>query len=71
MFRFKKFYLNQREYAKICSEISDEYFVKYIGKNIAIHRSVGIDNKYYWYYFEIHGFNDYNIYMREEKSKED
>ena len=71
MFRFKTFYLNHREYAKVRSEINDNYFGKYIGKKVAIHRSVGIDNKYYWYYFEIFGFNEYNIYKREERSKED
>ena len=71
MFMYKTFYLNYREYAKIRSEINNDYFVKYIGKKVAIHQSVGIDNKYYWYYFEIDGFNEYNIYMREEKSEEE
>ena len=26
-----------------------------------VHYSVGIDNHYYAYFFENHGFNDYNI----------
>jgi hypothetical protein len=53
------------EYAKICSEINTNY-AKYNGMAFAVHASYGVDNKAYWYYFENHGYNDYNIYMRIE-----
>ena len=33
----------------------------YRDKPYPIHYSVGIDNHYYVYFFENHGFNDYNI----------
>ena len=29
-----------------------------------LHTSFGIDGKVYVYWFENHGFNDYNIFMR-------
>lgn len=62
-FIYNTFILNHRELAKIYSEINTNYG-KYEGRPFAIHASYGIDNKAYWYYFENHGFNDYNIYMR-------
>lgn len=64
-YRFETFYLNAAEYSKIVSEINTNY-EKYRGKRIAIHMSYGIDNRAYWYYFENHGFNRYNIYMKVE-----
>ena len=57
------FILDKRELAKICSEINSNYR-KYEGNAIATHLSYGIDNKAYIYYFENHGFDNYNIYMR-------
>lgn len=63
-FRYRTFVLSSAEYAKICSEINTIYYGKYEGKTLAIHMSYGIDNKAYWYYFENHGYNNYNIYMR-------
>jgi len=62
-FIFNRFILNPSEYAKICSEINTNYN-KYDGKPFAIHMSYGTDAAAYWYYFENHGYNDYNIYMR-------
>ena len=44
----------------------DSFYEKYVGKPFAIHLSYGIDNRAYWYYFENHGFDNYNIYMRVE-----
>lgn len=64
MFKFKTFYLNYMEYAKINSEINSCYYDKYVGKKMAVHKSLGIDNRYYYYYFEIDEYDDYNIYMR-------
>ena len=50
--------LTKEEYAKIVSEINTNY-KKYEGKGIFVHRSVGPDNKYYLYFFENRGFDDY------------
>ena len=58
------FWLEQKEYAKICSEINTIYETQYRGKRIAAHTSFGIDGKAYVYWFENHGFNDYNIFSR-------
>ena len=52
--------LSKKEYAKIISEINTNYNL-YANKRYAVHYSVGIDNRYYVYFFENHGFNDYNI----------
>jgi hypothetical protein len=54
--------LDRAEYAKICREINTNYS-KYEGKTYAVHISYGIDNKPYWYYFENHGYDNYNIYI--------
>jgi hypothetical protein len=62
-FIYNTFVLNKAEYAKIYSEINTNY-AKYEGMAFAIHASYGLDNKPYWYYFENHGYNNYNIYMR-------
>ena len=58
------FLLDFREYSKIISEINQIYEVQYKGKRIAAHTSFGIDGIAYIYYFENHGFDDYNIYNR-------
>ena len=52
--------LDAREYAKIIHEINSNYEL-YKDKPYPVHYSVGIDNHYYAYFFENHGFNDYNI----------
>lgn len=62
-FIYSTFILSGAEYAKICSEINTNYS-KYEGMPFAIHASYGVDNVAYWYYFENHGYNNYNIYMR-------
>lgn len=62
-FIFKTFILDKQEYAKIMSEINTNY-VKYANKPFPIHISYGIDGKVYWFFFENHGFNIYNIYMK-------
>lgn len=60
------FWLKPKEYAKIYSEINRIYDAVYVGKSIATHPSFGIDGKAYIYWFEIHGFDDYNIFLRVE-----
>lgn len=64
-FVFSTFYLSSTEYAKIVGEINTNYS-KYEGHAFAVHASYGIDNRAYWYYFENHGYDNYNIYMRVE-----
>ena len=58
------FWLNPIEYRKICSEINQIYDVQYKGKRVGAHTSFGIDGKAYVYWFENHGFDNYNIYLR-------
>ena len=62
-FKYPACILDGKEYAKIVSEINTNYEM-YRGKVFSIHYSVGIDNCYYIYFFENHGFNGYNIYDR-------
>ena len=62
---FDTFILSRVEYAKIVSEINTNY-AKYKNKPFAVHMSYGIDNRPYWYYFENHRYDNYNIYMRVE-----
>lgn len=64
-FRFPSCHLNSTEYAKIISEINTNYDL-YKNKQYPVHYSVGFDNHYYVYFFENHGFNDYNIVERFE-----
>ena len=65
-YRFTKpsLWLDPKEYGKILSEINSIYYIQYVGKSIAAHASFGIDGKAYIYWFENHGFNNYNIFMR-------
>lgn len=58
------FWLSPEEYRKINAEINRIYEVQYKGKRIAAHPSFGIDGKAYVYWFENHGFDNYNIYLR-------
>ncbi len=59
-----RFWLAPKEYSKIISEINQIYDAQYCGKRIAAHPSFGIDGKTYIYWFENHGFNEYNIFLR-------
>ena len=58
------FWLEPKEYSKIVSEINNLYDSVYKGKRLATHTSFGIDGIAYIYWFENHGFNNYNIYFR-------
>ena len=60
-FVYSTFVLSRAEYAKVYSEINTNY-KKYEGIPFAVHASYGINNRPYWYYFENHGYDDYNIY---------
>lgn len=59
-FEFTTCRLDEKEYAKIVSEINTNYRL-YSNESFCVHCSVGIDNCYYLYYFENHGYNDFNI----------
>jgi hypothetical protein len=65
LFEFPTCLLEAKEYAKIISEINTNYEL-YKNEKHCIHYSVGSDNNYYLYYFENHGFNDYNIVEKYE-----
>ena len=58
------FWLHPKEYGKIISEINNIYDMQYEGQKICAHPSFGIDGIAYIYWFENHGFNDYNIFQR-------
>lgn len=46
------------------------YFRKYNNQEYCVHYSYGLNNKSYKYYFENHGYDNYNIYSRKyNKSK--
>lgn len=63
-FNMNTFYLDPKEYSKIYSEINQIYEIQYKNKAIASHVSYGIDGIAYIYWFENHGYNDYNIFQR-------
>ncbi len=56
--------LSKREYAKVCSEINTNYG-KYKGKTLCRHYSID-KNGSKVYTFENHGFNDYNIFRKDD-----
>ena len=62
-FFYETYYLNTREYAKIISEINTEYD-RYKDKPLAMHISHDIFGAECVYFFENHGFNNYNIYQK-------
>lgn len=62
-YSYPTLYLDAIEYFKIVSEINTNYKL-YWNKPFCIHCSVGIDGCYCMYYFENHGYNDYNIVDR-------
>ena len=64
-FEYEEADFDWREKEKIRAEINTNYS-KYRNKPIAVHRSYGIDDRSYMYYFENHGFDDINIFIREE-----
>lgn len=55
--------LTPKEKAKIEHEINTNY-AKYDGQEFCVHYSYGPDNRSYKYFFENHGFSEYNFYAR-------
>ena len=62
-FVFKQYPLTSGEKTKIEHEINTNYR-KYNGQRFCVHYSYGLNNISYKYYFENHGYNNYNIYSR-------
>lgn len=63
-FIYRTLELKPAEYARIISEINNCYSV-YEGQRFCMHESYDFFSGAYVYYFENHGFNDYNIYQKE------
>lgn len=61
-FLFPTCYLEKGEYHKIITEINTNYYDRYSNIPFGIHYSLGLDGVYYVYFFENHGYNNYNIY---------
>lgn len=57
--------LPKKEYAKVISEINTNYHSRYEGKKKG-HLDLATKKGYFCYRFEIHGFDDYNIYDKEK-----
>ena len=62
-FTLPAYRLNAKERAKIVHEINANYR-KYNGQEFCVHYSYGLNNKSYKYFFENHGYDNYNIYSR-------
>ena len=56
--------LSKKEYSKVMHEISTNYYNKYDGKTSGI-LHMARKNDYCKYFFEIHGYDEYNIYKKE------
>ena len=63
MYEFPRLEIDAREAAKIVHEINTN-FKKYEHDGLGVHYSYARDNRCYAYYFENHGFNNYNIYAK-------
>ena len=63
-FAHMPFILSAQEYKKVYSEINQLYFAMYESQPFCTHTTCGPDGYVYHYWFENHGFNDYNIYLR-------
>ena len=62
-FKLKPCNISSKEKSKIEHEINTNYS-KYNGQEYCVHYSYGLDNVAYRYYFENHGFNQYNLYKK-------
>ena len=68
----KKYYyprasdVSNKEYAKVCHEINSLYHTCYKGKRIGyiVSHEPSENSQAYLYKFEIHEFNEYNIYSK-------
>lgn len=70
MFFYDEANLPWEEKEKIRHEINT-YYSKYSGLSIIAHKSLGIDNHYYIYYVENHGFDDFRIFYRLDDLEEE
>ena len=70
MYYYDEADLPWEEKEKIRHEINT-YYSKYSGLPIIAHRSLGIDNQYYIYYVENHGFDDLCIFCRLDDLEEE
>lgn len=61
------FWLSKQEYRKVISEINQIYESQYKGLPVATHTTFGIDGMVHTYWFENHGFNNYNIFLRTDE----
>lgn len=64
IFKYPTLFLKKDEYAKIISEINNNYHNLYENNDVIIHYSLGTDGRYYEYFVEIHGFNNYNVFAK-------
>lgn len=60
-YNYPELRLPKKEYGKVVREIDDLYDTNYKGRTSAQHRSGN-----YKYFFEIHDFNEYNIYLKDK-----
>ncbi len=60
-YEFKTVRLSRGEYGKIMSEVGSHYD-RYEGKDLCIHYSHDLKGRPKAYYFENHGYNEYNFY---------
>lgn len=60
-----QFWLPKDEYAHVMGTISTHYDSKFKGKSIGM-IELEFNDQWAWYRFEIHGFNEYNIFDKEE-----
>ena len=63
-FQFPTMELDKQEYARIVSEINTCYTL-YDGQMFCVHDSYDINDGAYSYYFENHGYNEYNIVSKQ------
>lgn len=63
-FSMPSFWIEPKEYGKIIREINQVYYAQYADKRKALHASFGLDGQPYIYWFENHGYNNYNIFFR-------
>lgn len=57
--------LPKKEYGKVMHSINEVYDTKYKGEQTGVIRSAN-KSGYAKYFFEIHGYNEYNIYRKEK-----
>ena len=56
--------LPAKEYSKIVHEINTLYYSRYSNQKFGVYRTLDLKGNYCIYYFEIIGFDNYNICMK-------